>query len=144
MLVQSPATDDFVHGLSLADEDKMLETGFQNASIKDLADYCVNKFTDLYPYDDDKRISDYVFAVMDERSVRDHTLRIVGWDEELQKDENSEIIDDDLFVERWATARATFKDASTWAVILKCKGLIQFKMAEDCGDDGVLAEDPLR
>ena len=144
VLVQGPRTKNFAHGLSLVAENKIVETGFQNASITDLADFCVENFTDSYPFDWGKRIADYVFAIVDKRSVRDQTLRIVRWDQELQRDERGEVVDDDIFVEKWATARSTFKDASSWARILKMKGLNQYKNSPEgpLDDDDLLWEVP--
>ena len=136
MLVHSPTEKQYVRGLSLVEEGQVVGSDLKTASDMDLENFCVRRFgvdndenrIADYTFAVQNGIADYMFAVLDERSIRDHTLRMFQWDAELQTDENGETISDDLFVDVWASVRVSFRDASSCFKTLTYKGLIEFKV----------------
>lgn len=145
VLVNDPDSREFKHGLSPAAQGDTISTGFHNPTMTQLGTHCNRMFENLYPYEDEKRIADYTFVIMDERSVKDKTAKIVQWDVELQKDENGQDIDDSLFVARWVSARASFRDCSSWMRILTHGSIFDSKIrpSSPVGEDDLMDELPV-
>ncbi|CAD0088909.1 unnamed protein product [Aureobasidium vineae] len=128
VLVASPDQQSFNRGLKPLT--KPISCGFVGAEIEHLAGVSAQRFNDKLSDENNDKINQDMFVVIDERTLEDGTLRVVQSDLGPVYDEDGEIVSDED-VDRLETVRCEIRQVGWLLALLQEEVMIQFKVNQE-------------